>query len=242
MNDTAPAVRSHRAPTPFRAKRWLGIPAPVVAVVLAVVLVGGVALAAIFFSARATVQGDVRSLPQLAWQDQSAYEPVVYNCDGVSAGVGLASQAYANDTLALHLNSAYPGSSVDIVAWLLVPNGSATLQVTAFSLGNADKITATLVDTVPDQAVDIVCPGDGSLGTGSWNSPTARRQFTTAYPEAHPGGARVVGSALTGGVPALNGSPNAQYLIHIHVSVLATAAPGAFTDVIVPGLTVQIVS
>lgn len=227
----------HSAPTTrwgrFRARRVLGVPAPIVAAVLAVALTGGVALAAILLSAKATVQGNVKALPVLLWQDQSDYDPFTVQCDGVSANVTLSADL---TTLQVNIADAYPGSSFDTLAWLLVPNGSSTLKITGFSLGNADKMTATLVSTLPvygGNAANLPPKCDGSAWT------TNERKFT--FDAGSSPAAVVVGSTLTGGPPALNGTAATQYAVRIHVSVLATATAGAFSETVVPGLTIQIV-
>lgn len=133
----------HAAPEPATTgpRRWrrrvLGIPAPIVAVALALALGGGVAFAAVIFWARAQVAVTVRDVPTITWEPPLA----TANADGATCTIARSSNGQK-----LELTIAgYPGGYCEIAAQAKVPGQGANAKVKIVGVDFGTGLTATLV-------------------------------------------------------------------------------------------------
>lgn len=128
----------HAAPEPRRwHRRVLGIPAPIVAVALALALGGGVAFAAVIFWARAQVSVTVRDVPTITWEPPLA----TANADGATCTIARGSNG---QKLELTITG-YPGGTCEIAAQAKVPGQGANAKVKVVGVDFGSGLIATMV-------------------------------------------------------------------------------------------------
>lgn len=219
----------------FRARRVLGIPAPFVAAFAAVLLTAGVAAAAIFFSGRINVGGQVRGAPDIRFLGVPAAQggsdgnvPCVIPAPGTDGGGDLIATVTNDGRLMLNID-AYGGATFDLYVWFGIPDAAGVptnLRIDSVDLGNPTALSAVFVNTLTDGTYAV-----GTSCTTSFGPSGSAASFSLLRSNTAPNNFLAGGSASMKITPPGAALAFFAFAIHLRITVLDTAPAGPLTGV-----------